>query len=190
MFMQAWKKEITTVPNILSLLRILLIPVYMTLYLNAETPKEYYLAGFVLALSCLTDAMDGKIARHFNMVSNLGKILDPLADKITQLTLTFSLSVRHPALNPVLILLIMKEVFQVSFGIVHLKKGHMLPGALMTGKICTTVLFVSLTLLVLFPSVSERFIRTVACVDMFFLSISFISYIFTYCGKQTRFQDL
>lgn len=190
MFIQAWKKEICTVPNILSLLRIFLIPVYMALYLNAKTPKEYFLAGLILALSCLTDALDGKIARCFHMVTNLGKILDPLADKITQLTLTFSLSMKHPVLNPVLILLVIKELVQVTFGIIHLKKGEMLPGALITGKICTAVLFTSLTMLVLFPAVSERIIQLVACVDTFFLSISFASYLYTYCGKETKFQDL
>ena len=67
-----WKKEIFTIPNLLSLFRILLIPVYIILYLNAKEPHEHFLAAAILAVSCLTDLIDGKIARHFNMISTVG----------------------------------------------------------------------------------------------------------------------
>ena len=66
-----WKKEICTIPNLLSLFRIALIPVYMNLYLHAEEDSDYLLAGSILALSCLTDLADGKIAREFHMVSQI-----------------------------------------------------------------------------------------------------------------------
>ena len=82
-----WKKEILTIPNLLSLFRLVLIPVYVTIYLNAKETTDYFIAAMILAVSCLTDLVDGKIARHFNMISTLGKILDPLADKATQFTL-------------------------------------------------------------------------------------------------------
>ena len=81
MYLKNWKKEIFTIPNILSLLRLLLIPLYVTIYLNATSAEHYYLSAGILAVSCLTDLIDGKIARHFNMISNVGKILDPIADK-------------------------------------------------------------------------------------------------------------
>ena len=84
MFSEKWKKEIFTIPNLLSLFRILLIPVYVNLYLEAKEDYQYLLAGSVLALSCLTDLADGIIARNFHMISNVGKVLDPLADKLTQ----------------------------------------------------------------------------------------------------------
>ena len=71
--MKDWKKEVLTIPNLLSLFRLALIPVYVVIYLNAHDPHEYYLAGGILALSCMTDLIDGKIARHFNMITNLGK---------------------------------------------------------------------------------------------------------------------
>ena len=91
MFIKNWKKEIYTIPNLLSLFRLVLIPVYASLYLSATEQYQYVLAGVILAVSCLTDMIDGKIARKFNMITPLGKILDPLADKLTQLTLTFCL---------------------------------------------------------------------------------------------------
>lgn len=190
MVIKDWKKEIFTIPNLLSLFRLVLIPVYTHLYLNAVEPREYLLAGGVLALSCLTDLADGKIARKFNMISTVGKILDPIADKLTQFTLTLCLSLRHPVLMPVLVLFIIKELFQGIVGLIHLCKGKMLPGALMAGKICTTVLFVSLTALVLFPELPSGVVNGIAILDGCFLLFSFINYILAYFGKNTKVQDL
>ena len=76
MRVQNWKKQVFTIPNILSLFRLILIPVYIHIYLNAQSLADYHLAAAILAVSCLTDMIDGKIARHFNMISTVGKILD------------------------------------------------------------------------------------------------------------------
>lgn len=190
MFIKDWKKEIFTIPNLLSLFRLVLIPFYVVIYLNAEDAWQYYAAGSILAVSCLTDAVDGKIARRYNMISTVGKILDPLADKVTQFTLTLCLSLKYPVLRPVLILFVVKELFQLIAGVVNLRKGKMLPGALMAGKICTTVLFVSLIALVLFPTMPDAAVNSISLIDMVFLIISFISYILAYFGKNTKVQDL
>lgn len=190
MFIQNWKKEIFTIPNLLSLFRLILLPIYADIYMNANEDSEYLLAGSIMAVSCLTDLIDGKIARHFNQITNLGKILDPLADKITQFTLTLCLSLKYPVLHPVLALFVVKEVFQLVVGVFFLLKGRMLPGALMAGKVCTTVLFVSLIGLVLFPNMNPAAVDAIALVDGIFLVISFVSYILAYFGKETKVQDL
>ena len=134
--------------------------------------------------------IDGKIARHFNMISTLGKILDPIADKATQFTLTLCLSIKYPILRFVLVLFIVKELFQGIAGLVNLRRGKMLPGALLAGKVCTTVLFISLILLVLMPDLNETIIDAIAITDLAFLSWSFISYILAYFGKKKKVQDL
>lgn len=190
MFLKNWKKEIFTIPNLLSLFRLGLLPVYVSIYLKAESPKQYLAAGTIMALSCVTDILDGQIARRCHMVTTLGKILDPLADKITQFTLTLCLSLRYAVLQPVLMLFLVKEVFQIVMGVIYLRRGKMLPGALAAGKICTTVLFVSLIALVLFPWMPVRFVRAIAMIDSIFLLLSFIGYIFAYYGKNTLVQDL
>ena len=190
MFNLNWKKEVFTIPNFLSLFRLLLIPVYVYLYLTAETTTDYVAAGSVLALSCLTDLVDGKIARKFNMISRLGIILDPVADKATQAALLLCLSLKYPVLYPVLWLLLIKESFQVIAGIVAFLNGKMLPGALFIGKICTTVLFVSLIFMVLFPDIPDAMVYTIALVDGCFLAASFVGYVFAYLGKNKKIQDL
>lgn len=190
MFIKNWKKELLTIPNLLSLLRLILIPFYMFLYLNAQEPRQFRMAGIILAASCLTDALDGTIARHFHMISNIGKILDPLADKITQLTLILCLSLRYPVLRPVLILFVIKEIFQLMLGIICLKQGKILPGALIPGKFCTAILFTSLTGLMIFPIMPDAVIRSIALTDGIFLSLSFVSYTLAYCGKHRKVQDI
>ena len=190
MFIKNWKKEILTIPNLLSLFRLLLIPVYVVIYLRAQKTSDYIIAGIILAISCLTDFFDGKIARKFHMITTLGKFLDPLADKVTQFTLILCLAIRHPVLWSVLILFITKELFQLVAGALAVHHGYILKGALFSGKICTTVLFVSLVTLVVFPTLSEAVISLIAMVDGVFLMVAFADYFITYLGKKSRFQPL
>lgn len=190
MLIKNWKKEIFSIPNLLSFFRLALIPAYAYIYLNATQTHQYVLAGTIMAVSCLTDMIDGKIARHFNMITTVGKILDPIADKMTQFTLTLCLSLEYPVLMPVLALFVVKEAFQLIAGIFFLRKGRMLPGALMTGKVCTTVLFISLIALVLFPEMNPAVVNVIALTDGVFLAISFVSYVLAYFGKNQKVQDL
>ena len=185
-----WKKEILTIPNLLSLFRLVLIPIYIVIYINADEAVDYYIAGAILAVSCLTDLVDGKIARHFNMISNVGKILDPLADKATQFALIVCLAVEYPILLTMVVLFVIKEGFQLIAGLLTLRKGKMLTGALITGKVCTTVLFVSLILMVLIPGMSSTAIRIITAVDCLFMLISFADYTRTYFTHSSKIQEL
>lgn len=190
MYIKDWKRELFSIPNLLSFFRLVLIPVYAYIYLNATQTYQYFIAGSIMAVSCLTDMIDGKIARHFNMITTLGKILDPVADKVTQFTLTLCLSLKYPVLLPVLSLFVVKEGFQLIAGLFFWRKGRMLPGALMAGKVCTTVLFISLIALVLFPSMNPAAVNLIALVDSVFLFISFINYILAYFGRNKKIQDM
>lgn len=190
MYIKDWKRELFSIPNLLSFFRLVLIPVYAYIYLNATQTYQYFIAGSIMAVSCLTDMIDGKIARHFNMITTLGKILDPVADKVTQFTLTLCLSLKYPVLLPVLSLFVVKEGFQLIAGLFFWRKGRMLPGALMAGKVCTTVLFISLIALVLFPNMKPAAVNLIALVDSVFLFISFINYILAYFGRNKKIQDM
>ncbi len=190
MIIKNWKKEILTIPNLLSLIRLALIPVYMLIYLNATEPAHYFLSAAILSVSCLTDMIDGKIARHFNMISTVGKILDPIADKATQFTLIVCLAIRYPILWYLVGLFVVKESFQLIAGGVSLKKGKMLDGALFSGKICTTVLFLSLILMILFPMLPYPIIVAIAGIDAVFMLIAFVDYIRAYYGKHKKIHDI
>lgn len=190
MCIKNWKKEIFTIPNILSLFRLALIPVYVLIYLNAKEPSHYFISAGILAVSCLTDLIDGKIARKFNMISTLGKILDPLADKLTQFTLILCLGVRYQALRYLFALFLIKEGFQTIAGMVNLRKGKMLDGALISGKVCTTVLFSSLIVMVLIPTLETTTVNVIAMIDALFMVIAFLDYIRAYFGKHKKVYNI
>ena len=192
MFIKDWKKDIFTIPNLLSLFRLVLIPVYVTIYLNAQEAADYYLAAGILAVSCLTDLIDGKIARHFNMITSLGKLLDPVADKATQFTLILCLALKaeNSLLWYLIGLFVLKESFQLIAGGIRLRKGIMLKGALLSGKICTTVLFVSLILMVMMPDMPLQTVNIITIVDAGFMLVAFIHYVVAYFCMESKFQAL
>lgn len=190
MIIQNWKKDILTIPNLLSLFRLVLIPVYIVIYLNANSSTDYYIAAGILAVSCLTDLIDGKIARHFNMISNTGKILDPLADKVTQFALILCLTIKYPILLILVGLFVVKEGFQLIAGFLILRKGQILSGALLSGKISTTVLFISLTLMVMIPDLNDNIIYLITAIDGICMLISFIGYARIYSTHSPMIQAI
>lgn len=142
-----WKREnVLTIPNVLSLFRLLLIPLIVWLYC---VKKDYTGAMFAVAVSGLTDIADGKIARKFNMVSDVGKVLDPVADKLTQLTLIYCLASRYALLWAVVILFVVKECIMLYWGYRTLKMTDQVNGAKWFGKVNTVVLY-GVTLILIF----------------------------------------
>ena len=194
MIIKDWKKDLFTIPNWLSLFRLMLIPVYVVIYLNAAEPVDYAVAAAILAISCLTDAIDGKIARKYNMISTIGKFLDPLADKLTQFTLIVCLAVKYPVQNPMLWvlagLMFVKEIFQLVAGIIEFRKGKMLTGALISGKICTAVLFVSLIAMILIPQIPANVVIFIILIDAICMLIAFGHYALTYYKKTPMIQNI
>lgn len=189
--MKDWKKEIWTIPNLLSLFRLAIIPVYVYLYLNANTAADYTLAALILALSCLTDMVDGKIARKFGMTSKIGQLLDPIADKATQFCLLLCFSAEFPVLWSLSTLFIIKESFQLVAMYLAYRKGKMLKGALLSGKICTTALFVSMIGMVLFhDSINSKIVTIVTCVDGLFMLTAMIHYVITYCKSTNMIRNI
>lgn len=183
MFIKDLKKDLFTIPNLLSLFRLIMIPVYVIIYLGADSPEDYWLAAAILAVSCITDMIDGKIARHFNMKSVVGQFLDPLADKFTQLALIICLTIHYPVLLILIGLFVIKESFQLIAAYVFMRKGEILRGALITGKICTTVLFVSLIFLVVLPAlqgIDESIVNVITAIDCGFMIVAFADYIRIY----------
>lgn len=184
------KGEIFTIPNLLSCLRILLIPFYIRIYQNATSASHYYIAGAVLTLSCITDWFDGWIARRFQMSSKLGRVLDPIADKGTQLALLISISIHRKSLRFLLYLFLIKESFQLVAAVLMLKKGKILTGALPTGKIATAALFAGLILIVTFPSLYSALIAGITLLCGFLMLVAFLEYALTYLIHEEAFERI
>lgn len=139
------KKEnkFLTVPNVLSLFRIALIPVIVWLY---AISGNMVWSGVVLIVSGLTDIADGWIARHYNMVSEVGKALDPIADKLTQGAVLLSMIFRYPLLVFPFILLLAKEAFVGFTGLLLIQKSGAVYGAEWHGKAATCLIYAVLLL--------------------------------------------
>lgn len=135
--MKPAKNQIWTIPNLLSLLRLMMIPLFVWLYLHGY---ESWTA-IVLILSGVTDVVDGFIARHFGQISDIGKAIDPVADKLTQAAMLLCLMSRHPMMIVPFVLLAVKEVFAAVSGLLVIRRAGYVPGAEWHGKLTTLMLY-------------------------------------------------
>ncbi|MBE6748658.1 MAG: CDP-alcohol phosphatidyltransferase family protein [Ruminococcaceae bacterium] len=135
-----------TVPNLISVIRIILIPFFAYYFMQGE----FVIAVIILALSGLSDCVDGKIARRFNQISALGKLLDPLADKLTQITLAVILFLTFnkaedqmlKAFSWVFLVFIAKEFIMVLGSLIMLSIGLRPGAAEIYGKVATLAFYV------------------------------------------------
>lgn len=167
------KDQILTVPNLLSLVRLLLIPVILWLYIGVE---ENVWAIAVIVLSGLTDVVDGYIARKFHMISDLGKILDPIADKLTQGALILCLTVHYAWMKWLVILFAIKECAMLIIGYLAIRKENSVGSARWHGKLNTVVLYGTMCLLILFPAMPCSLANTLITVCAFTIILSFVLY--------------
>ena len=135
---ERYKHKIITIPNILSLFRLLLIPVIMLLYIVKEDPV---LTTVILALSGITDIADGIIARKCHMVSDFGKAFDPVADKLTQIAMLFCLVTRFKWMLLPLCVMVVKEMTAAVLGLMVIRKTGKVEGAVWHGKATTVSLY-------------------------------------------------
>ena len=163
-----------TIPNMLSIFRILLIPLIVQLYLKGY----YFYTGMVLILSAFTDMLDGYIARNYHQTSDMGKILDPVADKLTQVTMAAAFVLTYPSFFWILMLLLVKELYMSVAGVILIRKGGKPFGSCWWGKLSTVLLYVYMISMMLFdPEVYHRFMITGGVVVVAALLFSMIKYV-------------
>lgn len=133
-----------TVPNALSVLRILIVPFFAWYFLKGKLTA----AVSLLALSGLSDLFDGVIARKFNQVTELGKMLDPFADKLTQGVVAMCLAIKFPVICPVLLLFIAKELAMLCCAVILLKEKKRPCSAKWYGKVATVMFYLSVGVIV------------------------------------------
>lgn len=174
------KKDLWTVPNILCYIRFILIPVFIYFYIKAQEPREYLQAAAIVFVSGLTDFFDGFIARTFHMVTDLGKLIDPIADKLTQASLIFVLVVKIKWMFLLLILFVIMQLFMLAAGLVMLKKNKRLSGAKWFGKVSTTIFYATMLFLVAIPTLKGSVTNLLLLVCGAFLFLSFVLYVKEY----------
>lgn len=148
------KQGMWTIPNLLSAIRILIIPLFIYLFYNG---KIFY-SFIVILISGITDALDGFIARRFNQISNLGKLLDPLADKLNQVAIVLVLFLKFNSskdynihlFSYVFIIFFIKELIMVIGALILLLLGATPTSAEFYGKAATAVFYTVMGLILAF----------------------------------------
>lgn len=172
--------KIFTIPNILSAFRIVLAAAFAMVYCTIKTELGHWLSIGILVLSGITDFLDGKIARKFNMISELGKVLDPLGDKITQAVLACCLATRYEPMKLLFLVLFIKEITQLCYGAYAVKKAGRNDGAKWCGKITTAYLYVMMIFLLLVPDITPSVYYPMIFLGVGLLLWSMISYLLTF----------
>ncbi len=180
------KKELFSIPNLMCYFRIVMIPVYCYLYITAETPKDYLWATVVVLISALTDLFDGQIARRFNMVTELGKVLDPVADKLNHAAMAICVATRFPLMWALLALMVVKEGYMAYQGLRFLDKGKMMDGAMWYGKVCTATLFVGLVLLFFWFNMPVGIANGIIVIMMCAMVFAFSKYVVFYNDMKNK----
>lgn len=171
--------NILTIPNILSMLRVAMIPIIARLYFD----EEYYGAVGVMILSGITDIIDGFVARKFNMTSNLGKILDPVADKLTQGLILLCLAVRYPYMLIMFVLMAVKELVLSIVGIMAIRKTQKVKSANWHGKITTFLLYANIIAHILWVNIPKALSYSLVGICLVFIILSFCMYFSSDIGK-------
>ena len=181
MIVNVRKQDWFTIPNILGYFRIALIPVFVWTYLRAKTTGDYLAAAWIIGLSGVTDLFDGLIARRFNQVTELGKVLDPIADKLTQCALAFCLASRYGFMWIMAGLLVVKESCMTVLGLaLYRHNRRKLNGAMWFGKVATAFLYGAVFLLLLAPGITDLWANVLILVSCGLQVVSFAGYGITY----------
>ncbi len=162
-----------SLPNILSYVRLAMIPVIVWTYCVLQ---NYILAAVLMALSAATDVVDGWIARHFSLVTDWGKIVDPIADKLTQIAIAVCLAWRFVPMRYLLVLLVAKEVYMGIIGMVFIHKTDTVEGAVWFGKATTVLYFVMSILLVLLPGLPAPAVLALVLTEGLAILMSMVLY--------------
>lgn len=178
--MKDYSKRVFTIPNIITIFRLALITPMCVLFFT-----EHYLATLIIiVVSGVSDVIDGIIARKCNMISELGKILDPIADKLTQLTILGLLAFKQILLLVPCVLLIIKELASGFIGLYVVNRLHHMLTAEWHGKLSTVFLYCMLgahmLMLVITGKVCVPATYILIAVSTALIAFSFIMYLFRY----------
>ena len=166
-------KKIFTIPNLLSFLRLCLIPAIVWFYLGRQNS---FAAGSLLLFSGGTDVLDGFIARRFHMVSDVGKILDPAADKLTQAAVLFCLVFRFPFMALPLTILVIRDVCIAVLSALLIKYAGIVPQAVWHGKAATFLLYGTMLFHVFWPAMPSVYSMILIIASSLMISVSFVLY--------------
>lgn len=178
--------SVKSIPNLLSSIRICLVPVFvLTYFYEAGSIKIY--AALVYAVASFTDFLDGFLARRYGLITNLGKILDPIGDKLMTLAVLACITIDGVIPVWAVLVAVTKELMMLIGGyIIHKKESGELPSSNIIGKTSTVVFFVVCVALMLFKGISEALATIMISVAIGLMLMALGSYIMTFIGVMKK----
>lgn len=165
-------------PNKLTILRVILIPVFLLVLFLAPVPLNRYIAVAIFIIASLTDMLDGKIARKYNLVTNFGKFMDPLADKLLVMSALVSMVALKDLAAWVVIIILAREFAITGFRTLAME-ANIVMAASWWGKVKTTVQMMMVVVVLL--HLPFAYMRTLEMVliglAVFFTILSGVDYI-------------
>ncbi len=141
-------KDFFNIPNCLCYFRMILIPVFLVFYFQADRQSDYYISALILIVSGFTDFLDGYIARKYNMVTDLGKLVDPMADKLTQFSVAVALVYTYSLMWLLVAIIFIKDAMLALGSFYLFEKGEKIRGASWWGKVSTAFFDVIVIILI------------------------------------------
>lgn len=172
-------EELFKIPNLLCYLRILMVPIFIHLYLSGQ----YSYSALIVVLASLTDILDGWIARTFNMITAWGKFIDPVADKLMQISILGCLLTNQRIFDIVLVMVIsyvLREIILLITGVYIYIKGRNLSGSKWFGKVCTVVFMCTMFIFLLYPKLELKIVYMLSGIVLGFIYIALFGYLIEY----------
>ena len=174
------KKSSLNIPNILSIFRLCMIPVFVLAYFWAgETGPRYY-ALIIYIIAQGTDALDGYLARKLNQITRLGRVLDPLADKLMSFTVLMCLVIDHPVLWWAAAVMFLKECLMGIGALVQYKRITDVPPSNILGKLSTIYFYCLFITAMLYHDMPPVALNIVVGIGIALMLAAFAIYIATF----------
>lgn len=170
------KEDLFKIPNLLCYLRILMVPLFIYLFLT----ECYWQSAVVVLLAAGTDILDGYIARHYNMTTDWGKFIDPVADKMMQFSMLILTIFKIKWVLILVICFTVKELILLVVGIYIYHNDYNLNGSNWAGKLCTVVMDTVLLIFIAFDGIPDALAIVLVMLVIVVLLISFIVYLSQY----------
>lgn len=167
------------IPNLLSIIRICLVPAFILTYFSGIEHSAFWAAGIYIIAS-ITDVLDGRIARKYNLTTNLGRILDPLGDKLMTLSVLCCITIDQVIPLWALAIVICKELLMGIGGMIIIKKFQEMPPSNYFGKSSTVVFFAVCVILMLFRNIPTNIAAYMISFAIVVMILAFVSYLIKY----------
>lgn len=176
------------IPNLLTMLRIILVPIYLLVFFS-DLDNRFLMAGLIFIIAGISDVLDGKIARKYDLITKLGIVLDPIADKMMIFAVLISYTVERIIPIWILIAIGLKELVMILGGIIlYFHKGKQVVPSNIYGKMATVSFYVAT--LVTVSNTSIRLSEVLFTITVVINVLAFINYLKIYIDKRDNSEEL